>query len=128
MPGFTSCVLAQPIHSSKSVMWTALLLGLLASATAIPPRPCDIYSSANTPCIAAHSTTRAMYAEYNESLYQLKRSDGALKDIHVDAAGYADAGAQEAFCSRVKSCVIETIYDQSPMKNDLRPAPASTGS
>jgi len=43
-----------------------------------------------------------------------------------DAAGYADAGAQEAFCSRVKSCVIETIYDQSPMKNDLRPAPAST--
>ena len=32
-----------------------------------PPRPqgpCDIYGAAGTPCVAAHSTTRALYAAY----------------------------------------------------------------
>ena len=33
--------------------------------------PCDIYSSGGTPCVAAHSTTRALYGAYSGSLYQL---------------------------------------------------------
>ena len=45
-----------------------------------PPRPqgsCDIYASAGAPCVAAHSTTRALYAAYNGPLYQvLRQSDG----------------------------------------------------
>ena len=45
-----------------------------------PPRPkgpCDIYAVAGDPCVAAHSTTRALYASYDGPLYQvLRQSDG----------------------------------------------------
>jgi hypothetical protein len=62
-----------------------------AHGNAPPPRPkgpCDIYAAAGTPCVAAHSTTRAMYASYNGPLYQVKRlSDGAVKDIGVVQPG-----------------------------------------
>ena len=77
-----------------------------------PPRPqgpCDIYAAAGAPCVAAHSTTRALYASYNGPLYQvLRQSDGKTLDIGViqpvaspmpDAGGYANAAAQDAFCS-----------------------------
>ena len=49
---------------------------LTVSTGAAPPRtqgPCDIYGAAHTPCVAAHSTTRALYASYNGPLYQVKR-------------------------------------------------------
>src|SRR5881398_3088894 len=63
----------------------SLALPLPASAqTARPTGPCDIYAAAGTPCVAAHSTTRALYAAYDGPLYQVQRqSDGALKDIGV---------------------------------------------
>ena len=52
-----------------------------------PPRPqgpCDIYAAAGAPCVAAHSTTRALYASYNGPLYQVMRqSDGKTLDIGV---------------------------------------------
>ena len=52
-----------------------------------PPRPkgpCDIYAAAGDPCVAAHSTTRALYASYNGPLYQvLRQSDGKTLDIGV---------------------------------------------
>ena len=85
-----------------------------------PPRPkgpCDIYEAAGDPCVAAHSTTRALYASYNGPLYQiLRQSDGKTLDIGVvqpaaDAGGYADAPAQDKFCAHTY-CWITTIYDQ----------------
>ena len=54
----------------------------VASADALPrpTGPCDIYAAAGTPCVAAHSTTRALYAAYTGPLYQVKRqSDGATQ-------------------------------------------------
>jgi hypothetical protein len=89
-----------------------------------PPGPCDIYAAAGTPCVAAHSTTRALYAAYRGPLYQVRRlSDGRLRDIGPVARGsYADAGAQDAFC-RDTTCLITVVYDQSPMHNDLTQAP-----
>ncbi|HOV78220.1 MAG TPA: arabinofuranosidase catalytic domain-containing protein, partial [Sedimentisphaerales bacterium] len=46
----------------------------------VPPRPQgpgDIYAAAGCPLVAAHSTTRALYASYNGPLYQvLRQSDG----------------------------------------------------
>jgi hypothetical protein len=100
-----------------------------------PPRPegpCDIYAAAGNPCVAAHSTTRALYASYNGALYQvLRQSDGKTLNIGVvkptaspvpDAGGYADAAAQDAFCANTY-CWIATIYDQSPKHNDLTQAP-----
>ncbi len=98
---------------------------------AAPPRPqgpCDIYAAGGAPCMAAHSTTRALYAAYNGPLYQVMRqSDGKTLDIGVvqpvaspspDAGGYADAAAQDAFCTGTY-CWITTLYDQSGKGNHL---------
>jgi hypothetical protein len=52
---------------------------------------------------------------------------GETLDIFAskDGSGAADSAAQDAWCANVqKNCVISRIYDQSPMKNDLTPAPA----
>ena len=91
-------------------------------------RPCDIYGRAGTPCVAAHSTVRALYASYRGPLYELMRADGATANVSVTAAGYADAAAQDAFCAGARTCVVRRIYDQSPMANHLAPAPASAAS
>ncbi len=97
-----------------------------------PQGPCDVYAAASDPCVAAHSTTRALYASYNGPLYQvLRQSDGKTLDIGVvqpsaspypDAGGYANAPAQDAFCANTY-CWISIIYDQSPKKNHLVQAP-----
>lgn len=59
--------------------------------------PCDIYAAGNTPCVAAHSTTRALYGSYGGPLYQVRRSsDNATRDIvMLSAGGYANAAAQD---------------------------------
>ena len=106
-----------------------------AGANVAPPRPkgpCDIYAAAGKACVAAHSTTRALYSSYNGPLYQvLRQSDGTTLDIGVvqpvasplpDAGGYADAAKQDAFCANTY-CWISIIYDQSPKHNDLIQAP-----
>jgi len=82
--------------------------------------PCDIYASGNTPCVAAHSTVRALYKAYGGSLYQLKRaSDSTTKDVPVlTPGGFADTSVQDTFCMGT-TCTITIIYDQSPQKNDL---------
>jgi hypothetical protein len=110
-------------------------LTMASPADPAPPRPqgpCDIYAAAGDSCVAAHSTTRALYASYNGPLYQvLRQSDGKTLNIGVvkpvaspvpDAGGYADAAAQDAFCANTY-CWITTIYDQSPKHNHLTQAP-----
>ena len=97
-----------------------------------PQGPCDIYAAAGDPCVAAHSTTRALYASYKGPLYQvLRQSDGKTLDIRVvqpmaspvpDPGGYADAAAQDVFCANTY-CWISIVYDQSPKHNDLTQAP-----
>jgi hypothetical protein len=86
--------------------------------------PCDIYQTANTPCVAAHSTVRALYASYSRALYQVRRaSDKTTKDIPVLApGGFADTSVQDSFCTAT-TCTISLIYDQSPQGNDLKKAP-----
>lgn len=81
--------------------------------------PCDIYQAGNTPCVAAHSTVRALYGAYTGKLYQLRRADKTTKDITVlPSSGYADSAAQDTFCAGTK-CTISIIYDQSSQHNDL---------
>lgn len=97
-----------------------------------PQGPCDIYAAAGDPCVAAHSTTRALYQAYKGPLYQvLRQSDGKTLDIKVieagvapghDGGGYADSAAQDSFCANTY-CWISKIYDQSPKHNDLSQAP-----
>jgi hypothetical protein len=109
------------IVAAAAAVASSMAMPLPASAQT-GTRPCDIYAAAGTPCVAAHSTTRALYASYAGPLYQVKRqSDGALEDIGV-VGGYADAAAQDAFCANT-TCWITTLYDQSPNHNDLTQAP-----
>lgn len=105
---------------------------LAGPATVRPEGPCDIYDKAGDPCVAAHSTTRALYASYNGPLYQVRReSDGKTLNIGVvkpsrsEVGGYADAPAQDAFCANTV-CVIQRIYDQSGSGNDLLQAGPGT--
>jgi len=103
-----------------------------AAVSRRPQGPCDIYAAGGTPCVAAHSTTRALSAAYNGPLYQIiRQSDGKTLDIVIvqnsatDAGGYADAAAQDAFCANT-ICFITLIYDQSGKGNHLYQAPPGT--
>lgn len=94
-----------------------------------PEGPCDVYARGGAPCVAAHSSTRALYADYNGPLYQIMRqSDGKTLDIGVvpagvsDAGGYANAAAQDDFCADTY-CWITILYDQSGKENHLYQAP-----
>ena len=94
------------------------------SASAATQEPCDIYAAAGTPCVAAHSTTRALYAAYDGPLYQVRRaSDNTTTNIYpLSAGGAANAATQNSFCSGT-TCVITEIYDQSGNGNNLTDAP-----
>jgi non-reducing end alpha-L-arabinofuranosidase len=104
-----------------------LLAGLPATARAEGGLPCDIYAAAGTPCVAAHSTTRALLSAYDGPLYQVTRaSDGARADIGLlTRGGYANAARQDTFCQDT-TCRITTVYDQTAHHNDLAPGPAGT--
>ncbi|MDP9001531.1 MAG: hypothetical protein M3O46_15625 [Myxococcota bacterium] len=75
---------------------------------------------------------RTLYSGYSGPLYQVCKGSfspgpdscpsGMTKDIGVAAGGYADSASQDTFCSGA-TCTISIIYDQSPNKNDLKPAP-----
>src|SRR6478609_987936 len=43
--------------------------------------PCDIYAEDGGPCVAAHSTVRALYGGYNGPLYQVRSAANATRDI-----------------------------------------------
>jgi len=111
---------------------TATLAGAATRPASHRPKgPCDVYAAAGDPCVAAYSTTRAMYASYDGPLYQVRRqSDGKFLNISVvqpsassaSGSGYADAAAQDQFCANT-FCWITRIYDQSPEHNDLTQAP-----
>lgn len=92
--------------------------------------PCDVLEEAGLPCVSAHSTVRAVVSGYSGPLYQVCKGtampgpgscQGETLDIGL-VNGYADAAAQDAFCTG-GGCTITTIYDQSPMQNHLEPAP-----
>lgn len=86
---------------------------------------CDLYAAAGTPCVAANSTTHALYAAYSGPLYTVQRdSDGASLTIDTVApGGVANSAAQDAFCKGTL-CWITDIADQTPYNNDLVPSPA----
>lgn len=105
----------------------SLIAGLIAApapAVAAGTLPCDIYAAAGTSCVAAHSTTRALFGAYGGRLYQVTRaSDGATHDVGTLAAGgYANAADQDAFCNGT-TCRITKVWDQTSRHNDLSVAP-----
>ena len=95
-----------------------------APAEGMPKAPCDIYAADGGPCVAAHSTVRALYGTYAGPLYQVKKGDGSSKDITpLTPGGFANSADQDTFCG-TDACTISIIYDQSGWANHLTSAPA----
>ncbi len=112
-------------NGTPVILWTCNGQGNQKWSAASPPpsggsRACDIYAAGGTPCVAAHSTVRALYSSYGGNLYQVRRaSDNATMNIGVvSAGGPANAAAQDSFCAGT-SCVITTVYDQSGHGNNV---------
>jgi hypothetical protein len=94
-----------------------LALALVACAAA--EGPCDILAAAGNPCVAAHSTVRALFSSYAGALYNVTRPDGQSFSVPLLApGGYANKSAHDSFCP-LKDCVVSNIYDQSPNGNHL---------
>lgn len=100
------------------------VLVLAAERTSAASLPCDVFASGGTPCVAAHSTVRALYATYAGSLYEVTRaSDRSSRNITaLSAGGFADSATQDAFCAAT-DCVISMIWDQSAFGNHLAVGP-----
>ena len=106
-------------------------IDLCSGITPTPPPagatkgPCDIYADDGGPCVAAHSTARALYGGYAGPLYQVRKTadDTTMDILPVAAGGFADAAAQDTFCGTA-ACTISKIYDQSGWGNHLTKAPA----
>ena len=109
-----------------SINLTVIIISivLVQQKISAAPCPCDIYAAGGTPCVAAHSSVRALYSSYNGPLYQVKRtSDKVTKDIGVlTQGGYANAAVQDSFLGG-KPGTISIIYDQSPQGNHLKASP-----
>ena len=76
--------LALALMSAALTIATPAAADAAAARAPRPQGPCDVYRAAGTPCVAAHSTTRALFASYNGPLYQVMRqSDGKRLDIGV---------------------------------------------
>ena len=69
----------------------------MAVGSAEPGAPCDILGAAGNPCVAAHSTTRALYAAYAGALYTVRHTgSNRTEDIFpVAPGGFADAAAHQ---------------------------------
>ena len=124
--GFRTTVvpLKRSMRTSLALAYCGMALMVVSAGAATRPQgPCDIYATAHTPCVAAHSTTRALYAAYAGPLYQVKReADGSTLDVGILIGGSADAARQDAFCAH-SLCFINVIYDQSGKGNHLYQAP-----
>jgi non-reducing end alpha-L-arabinofuranosidase len=110
---------------SFSVLLAAIISICIAQGRlSAAPCPCDIYAAGGTPCVAAHSSVRALYSTYNGPLYQVKRtSDKATRDIGLlTQGGYVNAAVQDSFLAG-KPGTISIIYDQSPQGNHLKASP-----
>lgn len=106
--------------SESCILLSAVLVSGIGQTSLAATGPCDIYQTAGNPCVAAHSTVRALYGSYSGKLYQVRRTDNTTKDIlAVSAGGAADAAAQDSFCT-ASTCVITKVYDQSGKGNDLQ--------
>ena len=107
-------------RASLSLKLMLLLQGTTSGTSA--EGPCDILGAAGNPCVAAHSTVRALYSNFSGPLYNLSKPDGTSKSIRVTTpGGYADKATHDALRGPMKDCVIYNVFDQSPMKNHLCP-------
>ena len=81
-----------------------------ASTQGVTPRPCDIFAP-TTPCVAAYSTTRALFRDYTGPLYEVTRkSDDTSINVGLLPDGYVDSASQNSLCAH-SICTISKIHD-----------------
>ena len=102
-------------------IWLLLFLLLAPAAGLAGQGVCDIFAQGGTPCVAAHSLTRSLYADFDGALYRvLNQATGKRKDVTTKGpGGVADTAGTEAFCGEAGSCIVDKIYDQSTLGNHL---------
>merc|ERR1712178_622450 len=106
-------------HMGRLDLLYVIAVAVVAAAPTPIKRPCDITLKAGNPCVAAHSTVRALYAAYSGPLYKVTRSDGTSTNISVlESGGFANIKPHDEFCAK-GDCVIANVFDQSPMGNHL---------
>ena len=84
------------------------MLAIFTVAAAAAEAPCDITGAAGNPCVAAHSTVRALYSKYNGGLYivQKNQTQEQLTIGTLKPGGFADKAKHDTFCGPRKDCVI----------------------
>jgi hypothetical protein len=97
------------------------------AASAASSLPCDIYAAGGTPCEAAYSTTRALFASYDGPLYQIQRaSDNSTLNIGPGSTGgVVNSAPQVSFCSGT-TCTITDLYDQTSNHSDMPISPGTS--
>lgn len=113
------------------------MIAILAGQTHIAPsvemsgspalqEPCDILATAGTPCVAAYSVTRRMFASYSGYLFELERSsDDTTLNVGSSAAnGLVNLAPVTTFCA-LTTCNFAEIYDQTGSTNSLPQATAA---
>lgn len=110
-----------------NIAWAIIISLTIFQKTDAAPCPCDIYKTGGTPCVAAHSTVRALFESINGPLYQARRtSDNATRDIPViSTGGFANTAVQDSFLNG-KPGTISIIYDQTSNHNNLTKSPVAT--
>jgi hypothetical protein len=117
--GTTTSTTASTTTTTRATTTTTRTTTTTTTSQASGSHACDLYAAGGTPCIAAHSTVRALFGSYNSNLYQVRRSDGTTRNIGVvSPGGAANAAAQDSFCAG-SSCVVTILFDQSGHGNDL---------
>ena len=113
--------------ASGELATTAAAAPVAATTAATTSLPCDIYAAGGTPCEAAYSTTRALFAAYDGPLYQIQRaSDGSYLDIGLETTGgVVNSAPQVSFCVGT-TCTITKLYDQTTNGNDMTVSPAAS--
>src|SRR6202042_1529587 len=119
------------VRLAAAFLLVAALAVPLFSA-AVPARaaaslPCDIYASGGTPCEAAYSTTRSLFAAYNGPLYQVQRaSDSTYLNVGLESAGgVVNVAPENSFCSGT-TCTITELYDQTANANNMPISPGTS--
>jgi Alpha-L-arabinofuranosidase B, catalytic len=114
------CFAALPAHAAPAPSGALPNSAAPSSGSSV----CDLDARYGTPCVAAYSMTRALYASYDGPLYQVQRtSDGTTANVGLLATGGdVNAAEQDSFCAGTE-CTITELYDQSPDGNNLTVAP-----
>ena len=86
-------------------------------------KPADVAALVFARILAAHSTVRALYANYAGPLYTvIHNQSNKSMDINVSKpGGYADVAQHEGLCPKEGECIIARVIDQSGHGNHLAP-------